>query len=205
MLDESVFFWYTPCVGWDRVSRVFVLPYGKQITIRNDTARVTAASFDSRPRHILGFFGVWNYRLRYVRGRIFFCPPDNRFIDRARIVRRIIVRRIMGWSNQIAVPRHFQDLRARLITLLTQDGFTEIELRVPALGSEAFLQIIHDSENFSAELIAGNGACPIRAERWLLRLAISLTGKSLVDLPPLSRSAIAHAAIVLGGHPELLQ
>lgn len=110
----------------------------------------------------------------------------------------------MGWSEQIAVPRHHQDLRSRLIVLLTQDGFSELELRVPALGSEAFLQIVQDSEAFSNELLKCGNTCPIRAERWLNRLAISLTGRALTEMPSLSRAAIAHAAIVLGGHPELL-
>jgi len=111
----------------------------------------------------------------------------------------------MGWSHQIHVLHPHQDLRSRLIVLLTQDGFTELELRVPALGSDSFLQIVKDSESFSHELIQSKDTCPIRAERWLHRISISLTGKSLIELSPLSRAAIAHAAIVLGGHPELLK
>ncbi len=109
------------------------------------------------------------------------------------------------WSNRISYARPHRDVRVKLLEQLQQDGLNENEIFVPELGSEDFYRLIQDAEAFSNELGATDGACPIRAGRWLNRVALTITKKSYLELPLARREAIAHAAIMLGGKPELLR
>lgn len=111
----------------------------------------------------------------------------------------------MTWSSRIFFTRPHRDARTRLIEMLYQDGFSAREITVPEIGTEDFTKLINDSEAFAKECGAGLPACPVRAGRWLNRISTILTKRSFNDLPHTARQALAHAAIVFGGRPELLR
>jgi hypothetical protein len=110
----------------------------------------------------------------------------------------------MSWSDNVFFVHPHRDARQVLIEQLQQDGFCAHQLKIPPLGSEEFLQLMQDAEKFAAE-VGSADAWKLRSARWLNRFACGVTGKTLLELPPISRQAIAHAAIVMAGHAELLR
>lgn len=110
-----------------------------------------------------------------------------------------------SWSDKVFFTRPRRDVHAGLVELMRQDGFTDRDIRIPPLGSEEFLRLIQDAEAFANEIGTCHAAWPIRSGRWLNRIAIGMTGKPMFGLSAPLRQGVTHAAVMLGGHPELLQ
>lgn len=111
----------------------------------------------------------------------------------------------MSFASTVTVPEVRPDQAKALWEQLLQDGFTNDELHIPPITSEGFVVLVKDARSFIAEVgHCAASAWPLRCERWLNRLSTVITGHLFSELSVAKRRAICHAAVTLGGRPELL-
>ncbi|MBI5466953.1 MAG: hypothetical protein HY975_01930 [Candidatus Kerfeldbacteria bacterium] len=110
-----------------------------------------------------------------------------------------------NFSDSITVPHAVPAADAAVVVQLTQDGILRQDIHVPDCHSPEFAQLLADAQSFTNEIVTGeHPAWPAKGVRWLNRLSMTLIGKLFSELTPNQRRAIAHAAITLAGHSELL-
>lgn len=110
-----------------------------------------------------------------------------------------------NFSDSITVPHALPAADTAVVEQLTQDGILRQDIHVPDCQSPEFAQLLADARSFTNEIVTGeHPAWPAKGVRWLNRLSTALIGKLFSELTPNQRRAIAHAAITLAGHSELL-